>query len=384
MANYILSILIISKNRYEYLEGCINSLRMFPKEEVEIVISDNSDNPEQFQHLLKGKFSDMPNLVYSHTFDALSMTKNSERAVELSNGEYCCFIGDDDSVSLGMIEVVRELKQLSLPGCVCDVASYYWPDCVFAGKKRPPLSYYKKEPRVKLIHSKNVISDVLSYGIQDIKYLVRTYHAVVSRAVLNQVKQKCGCYYPALSPDMANAVACTLLVDKYPYINQPLIISGYSYKSSSGMGLRNAHTGSLKGPSWLDPDVEEKWTPEIPKLWLGYTVWAEAGVKALQASGREDLIKMVNYNAMFAKTWLRYPDQRKMVLSFLPTLRDKIALAFECVRFMTKWCYNTLKKSHLQKKEVHHNISLEEAVEIVNKEISNTMSSTKTGLHKIV
>ncbi len=368
MPNYILSILIISKNRYEYLEGCLNSLKAFPSTEVEIVVSDNSDNPEVFDRTLKTKFSDMPNITYSHTHDTLSMTKNSERAVDLSSGEYCCFIGDDDSVSLELLDVVRSLKELSLPGCVCDVASYYWPDCVFIGKKRPTLSYFRKTPKVKMLNGDDVLSDVLSFGIQDIKYLLRSYHAVVSRKVLNQVKQACDCYYPALSPDMANAVACTLLVKQYPYINQPYIISGYSYKSSSGMGLRNAHTGSLKGRAGLDPDVEDKWTPGIPKIWLGYTVWAEAGVKALEASGRSDLVRKVNLSAMFAKTWLRYPEQRKMVMEFQKSISDKLNLAFECGRFMLQWCASSLINKFKKRVVIEDSISLEVATEIVNKE----------------
>lgn len=384
MSDYILSILIISKNRYEYLEGCINSLRVFPANEVEIVVSDNSDHPEAFQNVLKEKFSDMPNLKYSYIAEPLSVTKHSERAVKLSTGRYCCFIGDDDSVSRGMLDVVKQLEAHNLPGCVCDVATYYWPDCVFVGNKKTPLTFIEHSPKVKMLHTGKILKNVLSYGLQDIKYLARTYHSVISREVLEKVNDKCGCYYPALSPDMGNAIGCTLSIEKYPYINQPLIISGYSFKSASGMGLRKAHTGSLKDVPWLAPDVEDKWTPEIPKIWLGYTVWAEAGVKALEACGQPDMAKKVNLSAMFAKIWLRYPDQREMVMSYQHSTGDVIKLYYECARFMTRWSKDTLRGKFQKRQRVEETISLEDAVSIVNKHVGTALPAILAKLSNAV
>lgn len=354
---------------------CIRSLRRLPSDEVEIVISDNSDDNSIMQSMLQCEFNDMPNINYSHTTDYYSSTGNSDRVTDMATGEYCCFIGDDDSVSMQLLDVVKYLKKNNLPGCVCDVAYYYWPDIVFRGKSKPALSFYKNVQPLKMLDAKQVMNEVLSYGLQDIKYLLRTYHGVVAKNVLDSVKTGTGKYYPGLSPDMANAVAVTASVDKYPYICLPLIVSGYSYKSTGGMGARNAHTGSLENCKHIDRDDIDNWTPEIPKVWLGYTVWAEAGCKSLMAMGCDDYIKKVNLSAMLAKTWLRYPEYRQLVYDFSGGFRKRCALYYECLRFMVRWSKeafrNKLNERNGRKYNNHDKISLIEACRIIDEYLAS-------------
>jgi len=320
--------------------------------------------------LLESDFNDMTNINYSHISGYYSLTGNSERVTDMAHGEYCCFIGDDDSVSMKLLDVVRFLKKNNLPGCVCDVASYYWPDIVFCGKPKPALSFTKNIQPLKMLDATDTLNKVLSYGLQDIKYLLRVYHGIVSKKVLDSIKAKTGKYSPGHSPDMANAIAATISVDKYPYFNLPLIVSGYSYNSAGGMGARNAHTGSLENCKQIDKEDIKNWAPEIPKVWLGYTVWADAGCKALKAMGRMDCINKVNLSAMLAKTWLRYPDQRQLVQEYSKGFRKKCELYFECIRFMARWSIETLcDKVNRQKGKkciINDKISLIEACRITD------------------
>ena len=41
---YLLSIIIPTKNRYNYLLPCLETLKLFDEKEVEIVVHDNSDD----------------------------------------------------------------------------------------------------------------------------------------------------------------------------------------------------------------------------------------------------------------------------------------------------------------------------------------------------
>jgi len=349
---------------------CIRSLRRLPPGEVEIVISDNSDDNSQMQTMLESEFKDMSNINYSHTTDYYSSSGNSERVTNMANGEYCCFIGDDDSVSMKILDVVKYLKKNNLPGCVCDVAYYYWSDMVFVGKPKPVLSFNKNVQTLKILNANDILKAALSFGLQDIKYLLRVYHGVVAKSVLDIIKAKTGTYYPGLSPDMANAVSVIVSVEKYPYINLPLIISGYSYKSTGGMGARNAHTGSLENCKHIDREDIENWTLEIPKIWLGYTVWAEAGCKALQAMGHEDYISQFNISAMLAKTLLKYPENRKLVYDYSKGFRKRCKLYFECLRFMIRWSKEELRKKLNMRKGLKYinndKISLIEACRITD------------------
>ena len=332
--SYLLSIIIPTKNRYQYLQECLLSLRKLDPRRVEIIVQDNSDDTSSFKDFLNNL--EAPNIRYYHQDGFLSQTDNSDLAVSHASGEYCCFIGDDDSVSSLILPVVELLKTENIPACVCDVATFYWPDVVFEGAKRAPLSFNKTKPYIINLRSEKVLKEVLSYGIQDIKYLARVYHGIISRNVLSSVKELCGSYFPGPSPDMANAVSCTSIIPSYYYVHLPLIISGYSYKSAGGMGLRGAHKGSLKVSEQLPTNVEDGWDEKIPKLWLGYTMWPQSGLSALQAIGTANLEKM-NYNAMYAKIYLRYPEYRDDVRSFCKTLGSKLLLLKEIIRFGIRW-----------------------------------------------
>jgi hypothetical protein len=208
---------------------------------------------------------------------------------------------------------------------------------VYDGKQQPALALDCSNCSIHSIESKKMLKTVLNNGLQDIKYLARVYHAFISRTVLQQVYDKLGTYFPGPSPDMANAIACTLLIKKYVYIRLPIIISGYSFKSAGGMGLRNAHKGSLKEQKHLPSNIEERWDNRIPKFWLGYTIWPQSALDAFHAMGADEMSLKMNYYAMYAKIYLRYKDYRFVIKDYTQGLIPKLKLIYECLRFAYRW-----------------------------------------------
>ena len=185
--------------------------------------------------------------------------------------------------------------------------------------------------------------------MQDIYVLPRVYHGIVSRNILEQIYDITGTFFPGPSPDMANATACALLIDKYLHTETPLVFSGVGYTSGAGMGQRGEHKGELKNGKQLPADAEEKWSKRIPKLWLGYTVWTESAEKALIAMGKEELIEKINYSAMEAKVFLKYPEYRKEMLIRQKTTTDYIKLFYQCLRFMIRYYYE-IGRDYLREK----------------------------------
>lgn len=371
--SYLLSIIIPTKNRYQYLKECVLSLAELDKEKVEIIVHDNSDDNSEFLSFINAQ--KLSNLKYYHKDGALSQTDNSNYAVGHATGEYCCFIGDDDTAASAIVTATEYLKENDLLACVCDVATYYWNDVVFEGSKRPPLSFNESEVYVQRLKSGEIIKEVLSWGLQDIKYLARIYHGIIRTDILTKVREKTGTYFPGPSPDMANAISCTSLITDYVYVRAPLVISGYSYKSAGGMGLRGAHKGRLKDSKQLPANVEDDWDEQIPKLWLGYTMWPQSGITALRALGREGDIKRMNYNAMYAKTYLRYAEYREEVMRFVKSYGGVFAFGYELIRFGCRWiCERIEVKWRKLRKEQYVNwtqISLVEAKHIVDSKYKN-------------
>ncbi|MBR3419158.1 MAG: glycosyltransferase family 2 protein [Oscillospiraceae bacterium] len=366
---YLLSVVIPTKNRYEYLKECLKSLADLNSDKIEIIVQDNTLQNEEIISFIEAL--DSKHIKYFHSTAELSQTGNSDLAVSHVTGEYCTYIGDDDALCRSAIDAAEYMKKNHILACVNDVATYHWPDVVFEHEKKPALSFDNRECTVRMLDSKKVMDDFLSWGCQDIKYLPRIYHAIIHRSVLEKIKEKTGSYFPGPSPDMANAVSALLLMKRYAYISLPLILSGYSYKSAGGMGLRGAHSGSLSAVKQLPANAEAEWSPRIPKVWLGYTVWPESAEKAFIRMDQEAYISRINYHAMYAKIFLKYPDYRMMVLKNIKGISGFFHFVFECFRFMFRW-FGERNDSQRRKKSgrqyiIKENISLLQACKTVDK-----------------
>lgn len=371
---YLLSIIIPTKNRSNYLKGCLDSLIKLGDKDIEIVVQDNSDDNSQIVDYIKN--IDHKNLKYYHCKDQLTQTENSELAVSNATGKYICYIGDDDSISNMLIEAVKLMNRYEIEALNCNMATFYWPDIVFNGTKLPFLSFDKTKLKIEKINSKEILYRYLRNGFQSIRFLPRTYHAVIARSILDKVKLKSGKIFPGPSPDMANAVACSLVVHNHIYINAPLIISGASYSSACGMGMRGAHKGSLKGVAQIANDVEEKWNKNIPKLWLGNTIWPESAVKALEAMGAGDFIEKMNWYAVYARMLLKYGEYRSYTMQFIHGI-GYLRVFFDIISDVSNWLIDRViyKIRFLRGSwyvNYQENLSLQEACEITNKYLEET------------
>lgn len=365
---YLLSVVIPTKDRYEYLKECLKSLVALNSDKLEIIVQDNTLQNEEILSYISTL--DSKHIKYFHDISELSQTENSDLAVSHATGEYCTYIGDDDSLCRSALIAAEYLKKNDLLACVNNVATYHWSDVVFAGKEKPALSFDNGEKCIKTLDSQKIMKDFLSWGCQDIKYLPRIYHAIVHRSLLKKIKEKTGSYFPGPSPDMANAVSTLLLVDKYVYIGLPLILSGYSYKSAGGMGLRGAHSGDISSVKQLPANAEKEWSSRIPKVWLGYTVWPESAEKAFIRMNHPEYINRINYSAMYAKIFLKYPNYRKMVIQEINGICGYLRFSYECIRFMCRWVAERIdlikRKKSGRQYILNNKISLLKACEIVN------------------
>ena len=367
---YLLSVVIPTKDRYEYLKGCLETLVDLNSDEIEIVVQDNTENNSEIIDYIAQL--NCRNIKYYHDPLPLSQTGNSDLAVSHVTGEYCTYIGDDDSISCAAIDVTHYLKEHDIDACVSNVATYHWPDVVFQGKEKPVLEFDNSPAEIIKLDNVVTMKKFLSWGCQDIKYLPRIYHGIIRRSVLEEIKRTTGSYFPGPSPDMANAVSALLLIKRYIYIRLPLIVSGYSFKSAGGMGLRGAHSGKLSGVKQLPANAEAEWSSRIPKVWLGYTVWPESAEKAFTQMKQESYIDRINYYAMYAKIYLRYSDYRKMVMENVKGFGGKFHLIYECIRFMVRWFgehFRVWKRCKSGCEYINREkISLQEACDVVNKE----------------
>lgn len=300
----LLSIIVPTKNRYYYLNYLLDYFTEIKDRDIELVIQDNSNelvDKEAFISKLE-KYND-PRVKYSFEEEELSVIENSDRALLAAQGEYICFIGDDDIFSKYLISYVRKSKENDVDAILPIKASYNWPDIhsrtygnSLSGKLKV-LNFTGIEKEVKGL---NVLNKVLYLGGCDILDLPRVYHGIIKHSVLKEIYTLTGSYFPGPSPDMANAVALSLYVKKFIVVDIPFVISGHSFKSGGGQGAAGKHFGEIRKMKHLPADTADLWTPEIPFYWSGYTIYAESLIQALKRMKNEQLLKQFNYNYFYA------------------------------------------------------------------------------------
>lgn len=313
MKQPLLSIVVPTKNRYEYLEKLVELIDSFMSNEIELVIQDNSDDNTRIIEFLKDRF---PFVVYNHIFGQIPMSLNSDKAILNSHGEYICFIGDDDGVVRYIIECARWMKTNKVDAVLPFIAKYYWPE----SKKgrymdnRSSLICHKFTNRITFKNCEDELLKVVSEGFTSRGKLPLAYHGIISRQLLDKIYNIDGTYFPGSSPDISNAVAVSLSTKQYAYIDAPLTISGAGRYHGGGTDNMKTKEPDLRDIPWLLPNAIANWDSNVPKIGIGEAIWCDSAIKALYYMGRSDLVKQINYNKLYLTIASNFPSQKNALL----------------------------------------------------------------------
>lgn len=304
----LLSIIIPTKNRYEYLSHCISSiLDVYADQDIEIIIQDNStdDMPKEIVKLISSNHV----IKYSKVDGWISVIENFELAIGLAEGEFITMLGDDDGLSSYLIDAVNYMKRNNIDALNTPFAHYLWPDVesrVFKKGLSGVLNINKYDSSVKRLDQNKEYQKMLHIGGTKLLNLPRMYYGILKRELLLKVQTASGAYLPGPSPDMANAVSVGLYVEKLYHVDFPLFIAGNSSKSTAGMGAKGTHVGVLEEISFLPKNCAKNWSALVPRFWSGATIWAESSIKAMEACvGMVD--ERFNYIRLYASALVFSP-----------------------------------------------------------------------------
>ena len=314
MSEILLSIVVPTKNRTEYLKALINIIVSFENDAIELVIEDNSDNNTDILNYLKT--INLKNIVYNYEKEPLSVVENSDRAIKHSRGKYITFIGDDDFISKYAYDFVKLMDIEGYESAIFQAGKYYWPGIEFKAHKFPSLIMKKCKAKVKHINAITELKTVLRLGACSLGMLPKVYHGIVLRNKRDEIYTQEGTYFPGPSPDMANAVALALVVKRHIFCDLPLIVAGASPKSTAGLGVKHKHEGYLKDISFLPKDIEKKWEQGILKVWTGPTIYAQSALSALNNTNNINMKHYFNYNYHYAYVRIFCSNYKQMLAQF--------------------------------------------------------------------
>jgi glycosyltransferase involved in cell wall biosynthesis len=314
----LLSIVIPTKNRYEYLVPLLDFFHEIWLNEIELIIQDNSDNNDKILKYLN-KLPDI-RIKYQYTSKHISIVENCDLAIDNANGKYVIMIGDDDGILPTILEATKWMDKNGIDALANRRPHYLWPDIVNLsiwnekanGILTCATNYSGKYQPIDLKLELNLL---LSRGCTNIGNLPRVYHMIISKNILEILKDEVGTYFPGPSPDMANAIGLSKYIKNAVYIDYPLVITGNGYKSTGGQGVRHSHHGILNDLDFLPKGTVEMWSVNIPKFWSGPTIYAESAVKALQALADDTGLNNINYAFLYAHCLVYECRYWKIILS---------------------------------------------------------------------
>lgn len=310
----ILSIVIPTRNRHSYLAALIRSLLNMASRDFEVIVHDNSDENGEYVRLC-GSISDS-RLRYYFEPTFMAITENCDRAVSLATGSFVCMIGDDDGVVESVIDLARWMESSGVDAAAPVVPTYLWPgvsSVLDGGQTQGILRLPRYSGRVEFIAESVALDAVFQSGGSRIGDLPSVYHGVVSKRALDALKLSAGTYFPGPSPDMANAVGLSAVIDRFARVDMPIVISGVCPDSGAAEGARHSHQGEIADKEFLAADTALLWPAQVPFYFSGPTLWATSLVRALVATGRKSLLPKIRYDRLYAACVVFAPLYRSRV-----------------------------------------------------------------------
>jgi glycosyltransferase involved in cell wall biosynthesis len=228
----LISLIIPTRDRAEYLQHSIRTCMENKNPNVEILVLNNASTDDT-DAVLRG-IAD-PRVRYFRSETRLSMRDNFEKGIELSRGEVICFIGDDDGVLPNAVDSVISIFDKYQVGAVSAArAHYFWPD-LSASRKNTAL--LPRGHGLMILDSRCELRKVL---VDNNYYrLPCIYHGFVKRDIVDRIKRRQGRFFLSSQVDVYSSIAIAMEGIKYCYSNSPLVINGGSSRSNGA-----SHSGA--------------------------------------------------------------------------------------------------------------------------------------------
>lgn len=284
----LISLVIPTRNRAECLLDSV-SVALKHAADLEIVVVDNSDT-DALRSALAEPIAN-GHVVYSYCAAPLSVVTNFERGFDLATGDYVMFIGDDDCIGPGVIEVARWAQRADIDAVISYrhrfIANYFWPGVkskFYGDAYSASLFVHPFTGRAEPLNALAALRHVAQRPGGNLGALPRAYHGLVARRLLLDIRLAHGHVFGGISPDIYNATLVAAHCRNAWAVDYPFVIPGASVSSTAAQGAARNEQGRLDQTEHITRFGSSlQWIPSIPAYYSGPIVWAHSLVMALQA-----------------------------------------------------------------------------------------------------
>lgn len=375
--NPLLSIVIATKNRERYCIASIEAILKFGFNEIEICIADNSATTAIEDFIMRKK-NDSIKYVYNPS--EISSIDNFNAAMALATGEYIILIGDDDSVLPNIVRLAYWAKFNKVDTVSTKkIYTYFWPE---ANPSHPSGKLDFPSNQKDKIFQKNAYSNLirlLNNGL--VNYfsfpLPKSYHGLVKRELMQEIKDITGNYYGGLSPDIFSVVSISLLSKTHFMVDFAFSIAGVCPSSTTSDQIRGQHCGDLKDMPHLKNRKDEYiWDRLIPEFYSVTTTWGDSGLNALSAMRMDILRKEFNIYPLVAQGILM---NRNNIFMLSINKSDKMRKELR-INFLNFWFRVSISSLRLMAQKINKVLT----VQFVKQKSIRNISSIEVALNEIV
>lgn len=309
--NYLLSIVIPTRNRQFYCNLVVRQVLSVTSENTQIIVQDNSDT-DQLRNELR-QFAKEERLIINYNSKRLSFTDNFTEALSFVKGKYVCMIGDDDGVLANIEDVALFAYKTNLDAVLPSLgAVYIWPTekSFIKNGENGYLVLSHINRKTKKVNCKDELQKLIHTGFQNYqkKGVPRLYHGIVAN---EYVRQMTGGGINGLTPDMYMTVALSLSIENILSINIPITISGICPKSGSSASATGEHTNRnlYLAPHFFGHE-NYKWDDNVPEFYSVETIWADTGLHALMDYDSYNFVDTKFREKLYSILWEKYPQFR--------------------------------------------------------------------------
>ncbi len=313
MAEKLLSIIIPTKDREFYCKKVLDYMLSFNDDRIEYVVQNNGTSEELDEYIKEKNDS---RIVYRHIYEPLCQVVNSDKSIELSSGQYLCFIGDDDIVLPNIMQYVEYAIKNSIDNIAQrNPVAYTWPSEQCPKGK---LSYSENSDKEEIItNQQEAIKEFVRNGCcknpKDFNLPV-LYHGITKRQCIENVKKETGHFVGGSSPDSYTSVALAKYVKKQVIIDKNFSIFGACPQSATAINLVGGHCGYLEDAPHLKNRGEYEWDHLIPRYYSVQTIWAESAITALRETENPEAAN-INLKELFCMSYLRNKTIRQLIIN---------------------------------------------------------------------
>jgi hypothetical protein len=272
----LISVVIPTRNRPDTLEVCLRAMAHHKSPRIEIVVQDNSTNPDTMELVTSAAKVDS-RIRYSQAPYPTSQRHNFELGLAAASGDYLTIIGDDDGFSLGSLDwLVERLSQQPVDAVRWNLLHYVWPSLSEDDEGFMDL-YHSQSTGAWSIHSgPDLAKKVLRAETQGSWENILVYHGMISRRVYEKMRAMTnGVFFAYPMPDVFAHNVAVFFCEDYLQINDIVSIYGVSGHSAGASWTQaRSETGSAakEGNRWMLESVADEvaqklpWQPDIRTL----------------------------------------------------------------------------------------------------------------------